>query len=96
MKLNFCLKKIQICFLNFEKMGNKESKVDLSHLKEEEEIGFDTLKKIFEEYKEENQKTIPKELGLQFMVSIWKHYNIETGEVNFFFHKINANNAQKL
>ena len=49
-------------------MGNKESKVDLSsHLKEEEEIGFDRLKKVFEEYKEDNQKTIPKELGLHLI-----------------------------
>ena len=62
-------------------MGNKESKVDLSsHLKEEEEIGFDRLKKVFEEYKEDNQKTIPKELGLHLIYFFVK--------INFWVEKL--------
>ena len=71
-------------------MGNKETKVDVSsHLNGE--IGFESLDKIFEQYKENDNKTIPRELGLHFIVSVWKHYKVHLDSVNLIIkYKIHS------
>ena len=62
-------------------MENLENKVDISSHLTDKEIGFDTLRNIFNQYKKDEEKTIPMEMGFKILVNVWDYYKVYTGEV---------------